>query len=867
MTNEKLLKNRRGCKDEGTKVAQARLALIALIALILIQPAIGLEAIQPSDGAETTTDQPLLSWTDHSKSLDHYEILISRDESMADPKVEEAITTSNYQVQEQLPKGTWYWQVTAIGEESNETTATYTFTIIDQPSYAVTIDTSSYDQDEEVTFTMDAPSGSEVEMNITADGFELPYTTDSLKSKTFSTFLEPGSYTLEAAFTYQGLTTTHNDRFILAAPEQDEETATEEPDTYTFTLSVTDDRGEAVEDATVELENEDRSYEGETDEAGLYKRDVAEGTYDVLITKDGYFDYDFTEDIEDDKTLDVHLYPEETGEAHDHPELAATNILPDPDITITSPDYRQQVQDGDTVTYTAENPSSIESCDLLYRPEGQQGWKILDTTTDVEEENVLELQDTLSGEALIKIRCELKHHDKNPSSEPRTIIVRSPQHHDAAQQIIGKLEKAEKDLPSLQSPLFTTLDIKKKLKDARKELTSLDEQYAAHTGNGDDKKAQDTADEISKLITTLNEEVIIDASILDEQEGVALTDKEAAKRLIRQHLDGKNLTESARKKAFERLFQEQTSYTFRTTVTVAELTYLDGRLSYVTSLTRGAQRYTADDTGEGFTVVEEFPSTLLQRTGTPELLVPDSKSRGGIRDKASLELHAGDQYTYIFEGDVSDSLPEKARLAVIEPLNYTALQESEEGFLNGVTGAVTQAFGSSGLASSPILWIVMAVVAAGLIINPFSGGNSTGGKKDIRQLAELIHDTLDRFEQGRHDEAFNNYPHILEAYESLRPEDQEELSFAINELSAELHAHPVRQRVQEASRTLSGLSSRTDLTAVQALTTDILQQYRTLDPEAREKVKPHLHSYKEQLRFKQQLFTPRGPSAPRRPLP
>ncbi|MFP4523861.1 MAG: carboxypeptidase regulatory-like domain-containing protein [Candidatus Woesearchaeota archaeon] len=867
MTNEKLLKNRRGYKDEGTKVAQARLALIALIALFLIQPA---AAIQPSDGAETTTDQPLLSWADVQEA-DHYEILMSRDESMADPEVEETTTSSNYQVQEQLPKGTWYWQVTAVGEEDNETTATYTFTIIDRPS--VDIDTSSYDQDEEVTFTIDAPSGSEVDMNITADGFSLPHTTDSLESKTFSTFLEPGTYNLEAAFTYQGLTTTYNDTFTVAEIEEQEEVEEQEEETVEtngtrmFILSVTDDQGEPVEDAAVELESEDETYGGTTDEKGLYSKEVAEGTYDILVTKDGYFDYDFTEDLDEDKTLDAHLYPEEAGEAHDRPELAATNTKPDPNITITSPEYKGQVQEGSSVRYTVGEPDTMTRCDLLYRPEGKKGWEVMASTEDVEEENELELQDTSSGEGLLKIRCALKHYDEEAYSEPRTIIVRAPQHHEAAQEVISDIEQAEKDLPSLQSPLFTTLDIKKNLKEARKELTSLDEQYAAHTGNGDDKKAEDTADEISKLITNLNGELIIDASILDEQEDVALTDKEAAKRIIRQHLDGKNLTTPARKKAFERLFQEQTSYTFRTTTTVAELTYLDGRLSYVTSLTRGAQRYAADDTGEGFTVIEEFPSALLQRTGAPELLGPDGESHGDVRDKASLELHPGDQYTYVFEGDVSDSLTEKAQLAVIEPLNYTALREAERGFFNGVTGAVTQALGSGGLASSPVLWIIMAVVVAGLIINPFSSGNAAGGKKDVRRLAELIHDTLDRFEQGRHDDAFSNYPDILEAYEALHPKDREELSFAINELSAELHAHPVRQRVQEASRTLSGLSSRTDLVAVQALTTDILQQYRSLDPEAREKVKPHLHSYKEQLRFKQQLFTPRGPSAPRKPLP
>ena len=844
-------------------MAHARSALITLISiLILVQPATALDAETPPDGSEVPNPKPLISWTDYSGTFDHYELTLSQSPDLSSGSTQ-VVTDSHYQVQDELSKGTWYWRATAYGTEGNESTGTRSFTIIDEPEYVVSIDPSSYSEDQDVwgvAFAFDAPR----DANVTLKLNDVPYLSgrplyDIGEGKELLIELEPDTYSLSASFTYQGRTRTYEDTFTLEQPTSQANTEENTGTAYNLTINITNDQGTPIPDADIELSSDDNEYDGTSDQDGRYVGSVEKGEYDITITKDGYFDYTFDEEVDEDTSLDVHLYPEKTETAHDKPDLKATNTVPDPDITITSPEYRAQVKDGDTVTYTIDNPSSIDSCSLLYKPQDKQGWRILTTTDDVDDENSLALEDTDTGEGLVKVRCDLKHHDKTPASDPRTIIVRTPQHYKPAQETLDDLKDAKENLPNLNSPLFSTLDIKKKLSDARKKLTSLDDKYAAHTGNGETEEAEKVAEEIDEYITSIEGGLVTDAKILEQEENVALTDKDAVKELIRRHLKEKNLSDAASEDAFTQLYSNQNDYTFRTTVTVAELTYMDGRLSYITGVTRNAQRYTTDqDAPETFTILEEFPSTFLQRAGTPTVIAPGKKDRGKLQDTTvSLDLKVGDAFTYVFEGKVKQSIPEKARLAVLEPLNYTALQQENEGVLSDVTGAVTQAF-SSGVASSPVLWIVIAVIVAGLIVNPFSGGGGSG-RKDVRQLAELIHHTLDLFEQGRHDEAFENYPSILEAYESLNDEDKQSLSFAIYELSAELHAHPVRQRVQEASRTLATLNSRTDFATVQALTDEILQHYQQLDPQAKEKVKPHLNSYKEQLRFKHRLFHPRRP--------
>lgn len=819
---------------------------ILVVLLLSLSFAAAIAPIAPTNNEETLNQQPLFSWTNYAGTIQDYTLILSREADMTDPWKTYVTTTPYYQLQESLSPGTWYWQTTARGE-TTETTPITTLTVIERPTFSIAPDLSRYDDNNRVDFLINAPLGSHVNVNITKQGFNLPFNTNNLQTDTFTTFLEPGDYVINAVFLFEGISSSYADVLHLAAPLSVKRT---------LTFNVTDSEIRPLEKATITLTQEEKEYTIRTSENGTATLLVDEGEYDFLIEHEDFLDDEFTERILRDELFRIRLVPEELATATTTPRLAATAIIPQPEIIIASPTYREEITALPfIIQFTATDHASIQSCDLLHRMAGQQGWILASTTDQVNKDNTIEFTKPPQGESSIKIQCSLKGYEKTVASDARTIIVSlPPEHHEQAMIFLDELQALAKKLPTSNDPLFTSMDIQGKIAEAKTTITDLDKTYIDQLTAGNKAQAETTSENIQQEIATLRKELVTSFAITDRQEIVTEADLDAVKEIIKESLSSQDFTDKQKQSIQEQIIKEQTSYTIRTKVVVAKLETMEGNQRYVTGVTRTIQQYYASDEHlQQYHVIEELPSYFLQQTGTPKILDENGDEITRVEEeKARLTLSPESSYTLLFSGNVQPSVEQLNMVLVRKYDNATRyLDETNTG---GITGAVVSVLGGIG-GVSPVLWVFIAIIIATFIVNPFSVITMNKKDKRVTQLTDAIHDTLDLMEQGMHEQAFANYPSIIETYEQLRPEHQNDLSFAITNLSSALHVHTTHATIQQAIAHLANLTSRAQLAHVQAITTQIITDYQELDAESRKQLKPSLQTLQEQLKEKHAFLT------------
>ena len=845
----------------GNKVA-ARGPLIGILIILVLglsAVATAIEPITPAAEDQTLNDQPLFSWTDYAGNLDHYTLTITPSDDPGSPWHEYDTTAAYLQLQTPLPAGNWQWHVTAHAENETETTTTRNLTILERPSFSIEPDLSRYDDNHQVDFHIDAPKGSKVQVNVTKEGFSLPFTTDDLQNPTFSTFLEPGTYNIRASFDFEGLHADHADVLVL------KETT---PSQHLVAFNITDSEDEPVRGARITITG-DAEEEATTDRDGEASVELETGHYEFIITADGFLDDSFEKKIDEDRTFRERLVPEDLGTAATTPTLAATaTIMPDPEVTITSPLYGETIKETPLqVTFTLSSHASVQGCELLAKSDGQQGWRVVDQVKDPSEENEATYDEPPQGKSLMKVQCSLEGLEKTVTSQTRTLEVSlPPKHNPQAEEFLEELQDATRKAPQGDDPLLLSLDVKGKIAAAKKRMTELDTQYVEAATQGATIKEKEIADTIDKEIESYKGDLITSYEVTDREEGVTAIDMDAAKSDIKEWVSQTEISDKQKQAIREKMLQEQSSYTIRSKTTVAKLVTMGGDERYVTGLTRDLQPYYTEDTPERILLTEDLPSYFLQQTGTPEVLGADGKELAKVEDgRIRMEMTPEGSYTLLFKGNVKPAMSSLNSIVIRQHENVTDYLDKGTGGFNGITGAVTNVLQGVG-SFSPLVWVFLAVIIAAVIIKPFGVISTSGNGKDVQRLTETIHNTLDLMEQGLHEQAFNNYPSIIDSYEKLKPRKQEALSFAITSLSSALHAYTVNQSVSQTLSRLQGLSSRSELAQVQAMTMQLIEDYKGLDSHSREQVKPSLLQLQQQLRETHALLSSSKPTR-KHPLP
>jgi acetyl-CoA carboxylase alpha subunit len=141
------------------------------------------------------------------------------------------------------------------------------------------------------------------------------------------------------------------------------------------------------------------------------------------------------------------------------------------------------------------------------------------------------------------------------------------------------------------------------------------------------------------------------------------------------------------------------------------------------------------------------------------------------------------------------------------------------------------------------------------IVNPFSSVAQVKINKNVRQLTDTLHQTLDLLEQGYPEYAFQQYPSIIESYEQLKPAQQQQLSFAVAHLSTALHLYTLNNKIYMTTSRIVNLSSRAELYEIHQLMEQIVVDYHELDGESRMQIKPSLLQLQQHIKEKGTMFT------------
>ena len=832
--NEKLLKENHSYRREGTPVLQKqRLVVLLFLALctLFLPASLAFTQTSPTSGATIFTAQPLLAWNAVS-GAERYEVTIAPSQDLHDPILTASIINTYYQIQTPLDQGTWYWQVKALKNTTNETTAVSNFIVGEEPAYTVTYDTSAYETNKRVDFTINAPLGSAVDINISTQGFLLPFSTTSLDNEDFSTFLDPGDYTLDASFNYQGTIKTYATTFTLdeSATTQDEST------TYNIGFNVTDDNDDPIKNVKVTLTSDNDDYTDYTDKNGWVNFTVTKNTYDITLTHDDYDKETSTKSITKDRNYSFTLQKKAS--------LITTSVI------ITSPTYKQELTtDSYTIAFSATNPAYIDTCDALFRAPGQTGWVIIGQTSRINDKNTLDVDyHSPTGEASIKVRCSID--GRNYESSIRTVIIGGePEHNQDLQSLIDEISTKQAALVQLQEPLFETLNIATGLADAKKRLIALDDQYYDLTGKGDKAGLAALDQQIATAINDVKANTIAGFKITQRSEAAINPDPEAVKAIIQDYVQEQGYEGKQATKAAEQLIADQGDFAFRLKVVTAEITKLDGSTTYLTGLTRTVQDYS--QTKESYNVIEDLPGQFLQQSGTPQVLGENGQKIATIEnDRLQLTLADDGTYTYLFQGKLTID-PEKLDvIAIIKTIDDSAM-DTKTG-LAGITGNIISAEGGGKLAT-PIAGLIVALIIAVLIVKPPLPGTRKDNLK-VRQVTDDIHDVLDFLEQGRHSDAFIKIAGVIENYEQLKPKHQQSLRFAMDNLSTEMHLHLLSNTILENQAALSSVTSSEELAGISSRQRAIITGYKQLQATDQERLKPILQSYISNLKQKQQAL-------------
>lgn len=840
-----------------------------LLSLLLISNVSALQLVTPANGEEVTNDQPLFSWTNEADAT-YYQLQLAKEDSFTNIAYETNTTQAYQQLPTILEEGIWHWQVKAYNtkEKQNDTennttnntpetnvtqknllaSAKATFTIPQAPSYDIETDLSRYANNKQVTFTINAPTTSAVNLQITSATFKLPFITDNLQTRTFSTFLEPDTYDIQATFNYQGRQTSYQDRFTILTNDEDEKT-------HQITFNITDDEDEPLENVKIFLESTEQDYALETDDEGHAQKIVKEGEYTINITKEGYYEENYAKTITKDSDQRTRLVRKETPQsATENIQLTATASTK-PTITIITPNYRETIQaDNVEVTFETTEHDKVKACDLLARTANQQGWEVKGFANSIAAMNTINATGMQTGENTLQLKCAGPA-GNTIQSNPRTIIIaQPPTYSELIQDYTKTLNEAKEGLPNTKDLLYTNLDVKGKINEAITELKKLNDEYYKALEKLDEEKAQEIEEKAAEQFDNYKKTLITEFTITQRDEYVPAPTTTELSGLIENTLRERLADEELIQRALQDQLAKQQAYTYRIKRSVAELKTLSETTSYRTGITITTQQYGEEPTTQTVTYLQEIPSAFLQRSGKPTLLWQgQTKEDAVLGGRLTVEQTPQDTYTLIFDGQIDTQLSALSNIAILENIDYAKQLPEEEKGLAKITGAVSTTIEQTGV--NPIAFfgiILFGIIIAGLFYNPVYNVNDWQTHRKVQTLTEKIHDVLDDIEKGNKENGFKRLPNILDNYEKLPPEKQTSLSFAIENLGWELQLYSLQKDVNKATIKLLSLANEKELEELKIHNNFILDTYKQLPQSHKPKAQEHLKEYHQAIQKKKE---------------
>lgn len=846
---------------------------LVFILLVLFPLVSAIEAITPSHEDVLLTKQPLFSWTDYAGSFTEYEVILSKNSDLSTQDFVFTSTQPYVQAQNELDLGVWYWQVNALESVNDsvstlESSAIFTFSISTPTETKVQVDLSNYDNNKQVDFLLVAELGSSVDVVITKEGFNLPFSTTDLQVSSFSAFLDPGTYNVDATFTYLGVASSFSDSFVIEEELEEQILVIN----HTVSFNVFDQDNNSLEDVNVSLENDEYFFSAFSNADGDVSFVVPEGIYTVLGFKDGYEAKTWKQTVLNDTSLRLQLdsldnEDEKIPQEKEIPESLSTTSITDESeddvnivIGIDGPSENAEVSDEFTVSFSLSPFDAANSCDVQLAVADSSEWQNVGKTGSPSDVNSVPVLSSIFGDAKFRVKCVSSSSSESFYSVERKVhVLQKADKEQLVHAFIEKINELNVHDALGDDPIIKTLPIKNDITDAKKTLSDLQQQYESHIDKNQVDLANEKKTTITQKIDEFNKKLVASVKFLNQEDRVVLFVEEDAQDLLDEFISNEDLdTNRQEKLVSDYIVQRQGSYSARTTMSVVQINHLDGSEKFLTGVTRTVQSFDEDEALEDIVVLEHLPSEVIQLLGTPQILVSGGKSAEVGDSYAKIPLTIGDSYTLLFTGNVDVSFLVESSPLIIEPYDVTSLEEASS-FMSKVSGYASFDVSETDLSYSIILWIILTgFIIVGVFKNPVYNYSHWTNKKRLGVFTTQIHQALDLLKQGKPELAFRLYPAILNSYDLLSFSQRQQYSFAIQQLHSSLDVYSFNQLLNEATVELENARNHMDLQSVWNKTNHLLGEYHKLLSDAKTQVNPQLSQLQMRLREKQAFIQQYG---------
>ena len=612
---------------------------------------------------------------------------------------------------------------------------------------------------------------------------------------------------------------------------------------FNVTITVKNDSGNIVKDADVEFNDIHKNASDDGKASFL----VNSGTYELRIKKSNYFNYyNDSVEINSNRNIEAKLKYDE-------------NNYEKPKITLISPDDKQKI-DSSTIEikYKVEDDSEV-NCSLQLN-EYKDWWIEKGTHENPErnKENSFTLSELKDGEYKYKVKCIDKHGhigfsdtrsfyvDINGLSSSANTAEMTEQDKDINSIIdninsllteFEKLDKAEREV-------FETLEIQKKLDDAKTELS----RFKRDLNNLIWRKLNETELKEAEIdiydkIENLKDEIPTSLNVIDSIEFVAYPKDEDIENITLTYLNSKNSKYSKKqeKSFIDSIKELQSLLTVTTKAKIVEISYLSNKKEKITLIEKELK---IDESSRELSLVEYIPKEIAKDVNEIEFLFDYETI---LNDPLiSINIEGLDKFAYYFRKEINLEDTKKTKSLLINegeiPIGNTItgfgiLTNLKPGFINS---------SNTRILIEVLIIIVLSLVYIGYSIKGTKIKYYFGDRKSLKNLKEIkrfIESAKSELGNHNYSEAKSFYGNINSIFKILPQDMKKEVYKNIIVLSNKLDLFYINKLLDKAELNIQNKNRQEAILAYN----EIIGLYKRVPPEYKSQVLEKCNKLRQSL--------------------
>jgi PKD repeat protein len=576
-------------------------------------------------------------------------------------------------------------------------------------------------------------------------------------------------------------------------------------------ITVKNETGSVIEKADIEFNGEHKN----TSSSGKASFKINEGTYELKVEKEKYFDYvNGSVEINSNKNILVKLEYDDTDDS-------------DPEIIIVSPGKNKEFQSSTvTITYKVNDNSKV-NCTLQINEQGNW-WTDKETHTnpDKNKEKQFTINNLNDGEYQYRIKC-IDSGKNYGFSETRKFYVNIPEasatsskssgsntddviENEQIESLLMRIEQVSSELeklPKNEKDVIEIMKINEKIEDARKKLRWYERDLSNLVWRKlDDAELKKEEENIYQKIEDLKNEIPARLEVTDSNEFVAYPSEEDVQEIISKYLDSEpnSYSERTKNSIAKKNNKIQKLLTVTTKAMVVNIEYLSGQKGKITLVEKSIELdKISDDYSDNMFLIEYIPKEIAENTNQIEFLFDYDT----IIEDPLIKITNKDitSFAYYINKDIQVEEIKKTKTLIVD--------DDSENSGNSITGfsiftdikpALIET-GNTRLIIEIIIIIVLLVIYLGYSVkNPkikYYLFNRNSIKK-IDEIKEKIEKAKNKLTDGNYDDAKSIYSEIQSAFKEIPYDLRKEVYADIMLLSNKIDLFYINNLIDDANESL-----------------------------------------------------------------